>query len=305
MDILQLKYFQKVAQLEHMTNAARELNIVQPSLSMTIARLEEDLGVPLFDRQGRQIKLNAYGRAFLKKVNSALLLLEEGRREITDMAGLERGSVSFAATTLSRFSNLLGEFISQYPHTNFRIIQSSTEEEKLKLLQEGDIDFYFSYRSFEKSEIRSLPILTEEIMLAVPPNHRLADKQRIRLEEVAEDSFISLKSGYGFRDITDKYCKKAGFIPNIICESDEPAALGRLVNTGLGVSFMPAAAKTEDPCLHLLHVEEPELVWTLYLTWLEKHYLSQAAQTFSHFVIAYFTKRYKNGMDTLQVKKFC
>lgn len=107
---------------------------------------------------------------------------------------------------------------------------------------------------------------------------------------MAEESFISLKPGYGFRDITDRYCKIAGFSPNIICECDEPAALGGLVNTGLGVSFMPAAAKTEDRWLHMLHIEEPRLTWTLYVTWMEKHYLSQAAKAFFSFVSTYFAK---------------
>ncbi len=68
MELLQLKYFQTVARLEHMTKAAEELHIAQPSLSKTIARLEKDLGVPLFDRQGRQITLNSFGKVFLKRV---------------------------------------------------------------------------------------------------------------------------------------------------------------------------------------------------------------------------------------------
>lgn len=88
MDLLQLKYFQKVPRLEHMTKAAHELHIAQPALSMMIARLENDLGVPLFDRHGRQIRLNAYGKALLIKVEKALL----GRREITEMSGLEDGA---------------------------------------------------------------------------------------------------------------------------------------------------------------------------------------------------------------------
>lgn len=80
MELLQLYYFRTVAKNQHMTNAAEELRIAQPALSKTIARLEEDLGVPLFDRQGRSIKLNTFGQAFLRKVETALNALEDGRK---------------------------------------------------------------------------------------------------------------------------------------------------------------------------------------------------------------------------------
>ena len=82
MELLQLHYFQTVARMEHMTKAAKELRIAQPALSKTIARLEEDLGVQLFDRQNRQIKLNSFRKAFLKSVDTALSALEEGKRGV-------------------------------------------------------------------------------------------------------------------------------------------------------------------------------------------------------------------------------
>lgn len=90
MELLQLKYFQTVARLEHMTKAAEELHIAQPSLSKTIARLEKDLGVPLFDRQGRQITLNPFGKVFLKRVERIFHELSEGEREIKDLANLQQ-----------------------------------------------------------------------------------------------------------------------------------------------------------------------------------------------------------------------
>jgi DNA-binding transcriptional LysR family regulator len=88
MELLQLHYFQTVARLEHMTKAAEELKIAQPSLSKTISRLEEDLGAPLFNRQGRNIRLNQFGKVFLTRVDRIFRELEEGKREIRDMAGL-------------------------------------------------------------------------------------------------------------------------------------------------------------------------------------------------------------------------
>lgn len=94
MELLHLKYFQIVAKHEHMTQAAEELCISQPSLSKVVNRLEEELGVPLFDRQGRNIRLNAFGKAFLKRVERVFRELEDGKKEITDMNGLEQGRIS-------------------------------------------------------------------------------------------------------------------------------------------------------------------------------------------------------------------
>ena len=141
MELLQLKYFKTVARTEHITKAAQELHISQPALSVTIARLEEEVGVPLFDRIGRQIRLNAFGKTFLKQVDTALEALETGKRQVTDMAGLERGSVLVATTTLNRVSELLAPFLALYPHINFRITQASTEELKIQLLEKAKSTF--------------------------------------------------------------------------------------------------------------------------------------------------------------------
>src|SRR3954454_11868431 len=108
MELLQLKYFQTVARIEHMTKAAEELHIAQPALSKTIARLESDLGVPLFDRHKRQITLNAFGRIFLEQVEIELTALEEGKRRVTEEAGLERGRVFLATTNHKCDAELVG-----------------------------------------------------------------------------------------------------------------------------------------------------------------------------------------------------
>ena len=100
MDLLQLHYFRTVARLQHMTMAAEVLNVAQPALSKTIARLERELGVPLFDRQGRRIRLNRYGEAFLDKVDRALNLLEQAKQEVADMAGAEKGTIHLATVTM-------------------------------------------------------------------------------------------------------------------------------------------------------------------------------------------------------------
>src|SRR2546428_13358678 len=111
MDLLQLHYFRTVARLEHMTRAAEALLIAQPALSQTIARLEDELGVPLFDRLGRRIRLNLFGKAFLERVERVFAELDQGRRELADLVGGEQGRVDLSLGVVLRiFPELLHDF---------------------------------------------------------------------------------------------------------------------------------------------------------------------------------------------------
>ena len=130
MELLQLKYFQTVAKLEHITKAAEVLQIAQPSLSKTITRLENDLGVPLFDRHNRQIKLNHFGKMFLQRVDKALMELEEGQREVQELAGLKKGSITLASSISKILPELMRGFMSKYPDVHFKQVIKPISEMK-------------------------------------------------------------------------------------------------------------------------------------------------------------------------------
>ncbi|PYI54254.1 LysR family transcriptional regulator [Paenibacillus flagellatus] len=287
MELLQLHYFRTVAKLEHMTKAAQELRIAQPALSKTIARLEDDLGVPLFDRQGRHIRLNAFGKAFLKKAEAALSLLEEGRQELADLAGLDNGTISLVTSTLNRLSEPIGAFHALHPGVHFRISHASMERME-QLIEQGDIDFGFTAIPIERTGIRDTPLLDEEVFLAVPPGHRFAQRSTICLSDVAGDPFIGYKEGYPFRSMNDEFCRKAGFKPNIVCEVDEPAGIGRLVRAGLGVALVGACRSDGETPLRLLRIVDPACRRTFRLAWHESRYMSAAARRFRDYLARYF-----------------
>ncbi|MFD0696948.1 LysR family transcriptional regulator [Paenibacillus sp. GCM10027628] len=286
MELLQLQYFRTVARLEHMTKAAQELRIAQPALSKTIARLEENLGVPLFDRQGRQIRLNTFGKAFLEKTETALTALEEGRRQVSDLAGMKNGSISLATSTLNRLSEPLGLFLAQYPEVNFKISQASMDE-IANLIENGSVDFGFTALPIQRQGISEQTVLNEEVLLALPPGHRLANRLSVSLNEVADDPFIGYKEGYLFQKMNDEFCKKAGFTPKVVCEVDEPGAIANLVRAGLGIAFI-GSCNSDDTSLVSLPINNPVCRRTFQLAWNDKHYLSKAALEFRDFVIRYF-----------------
>ncbi|WP_040950958.1 LysR family transcriptional regulator [Gorillibacterium massiliense] len=293
MELLQLKYFRTVARLEHMTRAAEQLHIAQPALSRTISRLEEDLGVPLFDRANRQIRLNAFGKTFLSKVESALSLLEEGKKEAMDLAGLERGMVSIATNTLNCLSPAVAAFREKFPDVSFRINQIAPAETYSigELLEQGITDLGFGPMSFRKPGIREFPVLHTEVFLAVPRGHRLENQSSITFEQIADEPFIEYKIGHPFRQVNDEISRRAGIRRTIICEVDEPAALHGLVQAGLGVAFIPGCKWNEVTEYTLLPIEEPANKHTFFISWNETRYLSEAARQFQHFLIEYYADK--------------
>ncbi|GIP19472.1 LysR family transcriptional regulator [Paenibacillus montaniterrae] len=293
MELLQLQYFRTTARLEHMTKAAEQLHIAQPALSKTISRLEEDLGVPLFDRANRQIRLNAFGKAFLSKVEAALSLLEEGQQEVTDMAGLERGTISIATNVLNRLTPAIVAFREQYPEVRFRINQIAPAETSTiaDLLDQGSVDLGFGPMSLDKQGIQVLPVLQAEVFLAVPRGHRLEHESSIVLQQVAEDPFIEYKVGHPFREINDEISRKAGIQRTIVCEVEEPAALGSLVEAGLGVAFVPGCKGDEIPQFTRLHIEGTDNRRAFSVAWNETRYQSKAASAFQQFLVEYFADK--------------
>ncbi|MDR6555350.1 LysR family transcriptional regulator [Paenibacillus qinlingensis] len=289
MELLQLHYFQIVARLEHMTKAAEELNIAQPSLSKTISRLEEDLGAPLFSRQGRNIRLNQFGKVFLARVERVFRELEEGKREIKDMIGLERGSITLAASLTSILPELLGEFLNLYPNVHIRQVLERTAVIK-RMLEDGEIDLSITTTPFEGADMAWTPLRTEEFFVVVPDNHPLVGRESVSLIELKDETFIGLRTGYWFRTLTDSICERAGFIPNTMLEVDEADAVVLLLRKGLGIMFAPELAwqKRAVYMPHRLRITDPGCTVTTGIAWSKKHYLSLAAERFRQFVITYF-----------------
>jgi len=291
MELLQLQYFQTVARLEHMTRAAEELQIAQPSLSKTIARLEEDLGVSLFDRKNRQLKLNHYGRLFLERVNRVFLELNEGKREIEDELECGQTQITLAVSIPKVLPELLSSFLKEFPDIKFQQVLESTSSMK-SLLEKAEIDFCISSVEIAGSDIVWEPLMTEQIYLVVPPEHHLAKRERIYLNEVKDEPFISMNTGFGFRNLTDEFCHEAGFVPNIAFEGDEPGVIGDLVRQGLGVAFIPEISwlGNSKPFPNKLEIIEPHCRRTIGLGWSKRRYLSNPGQHFRQYVLDYFSK---------------
>jgi len=288
-DLLQLRYFQAVAHHQHVSRAAAELHVAQPALSRSIARLETELGVPLFDRHGRRVRLNRFGTLFLARVARAIGELDQGRRELHDAAGLTQGVVAIAAETLRTVTDLTARFLTEHPGVSLQLYQSPAPVMSAQL-QAGEVDLCVASQRLDGPALHSVELLSEEVLLAVPPSHRLARQTRVEAGLLAGERFVTTRPGYWQRSLTDQLFAGEGGRPTIACEGDEPYAIRGLISAGAGIGLMPAVARrlAADPPVAWLHLEAPAPRRTLSLVWRTDAYLSAAARALTSFAISHF-----------------
>ena len=212
---------------------------------------------------------------------------------LATQAANSRVALSIFSTPL--LADLLSAFRVEYPRVSFRLSlqHTSSAREIQQQLEWGEADLCITMAPIKHPDITWLPLFTEELYLLVPVGHPLAGRQRIDLCEVAHETFIGLKPGTIMRDLTDGFCRQAGFVPTVAFEGDDPSTISGLVGAGLGVGFVSAfswayyqaySARTKAVCLQVV---EPRCQRTIGLAWHETHYLSHAARAFRAFVEAY------------------
>lgn len=258
MDILQLKYFLVTAEYEHMTKAASSLHIAQPALSQSIKHLEEELGVELFERKNRRIRLNTAGKQLQREllpIISALESLPARLKEIDKQSSCTIQLNILAASVLITQSIIT--FKKLYPEVNFRLLQDS---------EETDFDLCISCASSDTMPKDSILLLKEKILLAVPNISEYASMKAISLKQVEYEGFISFSEAKPFRILCDNFCKQKGFKPKIIFESDNQESVRNLIDSNFGLAFWPEYAwgKLTATNAVLLPISEPECSRTIY-----------------------------------------
>ena len=255
MEITQLKYFYALAQNQHVTRTAEQLNIAQPSLTQSIRRLEKELNVKLFKTNGRNIVLTEYGKYLQRKIEPLLKTLNEIPEEIQTLTGDRKKMLKInvlAASTL--ITDTIIRYQKEHPEVRFQIVQNVETE---------DADITIFTREFFQQPLvskDSFYIFSEEIFLAVPKTSEYAQRETITLNEMAGKSFISLAGTKGLRSICDRFCLHAGFKPNVVFESDNASAVKNLIGASIGVGFWPEHTweTHEGSGMTLLPISEPK-----------------------------------------------
>lgn len=253
MELTQLKYFLCAAKNQHITKSAEMLHIAQPALTKSIKSLEEELGVPLFAKSGRNIVLTQCGRYFEERLEPLIASLDSLPHEVRRMAEREGETVRICVQSASMpVTEAVVNFRREHPSVNFQITREMTD---------GLYDIIVT----TKMPSSPLPagkseVINEEIFLAVPDLPEFRGRDSIELAELRDRGFVSLIGSRYLRVICDRFCHTAGFEPDVIFESDSPDAAKNMIEAGLGVGFWPEYSWGRHPegGIRLLHSSYPE-----------------------------------------------
>ena len=274
MELRHFRYFVAAAEEEHLGRAARRLNVSQPSLSRSIADLEQELGVPLFERAGRGVRLNPAGQQFLKDSRQVLAEVERAGAAARRTGRGEVGRLDVGAVDSVTWSGVVPEALRALrrsrPEVLLRLFPMSSGDQ-LAALHRGRLDVGFLYnRPADDPATRALAVAEDETVLAVPADHALAGAGRVALRELAGEAFVSFPRSTSpvFYDRLARACARGGLQPRVVQESVSVAGMLAIVASGLGIAFANSALRWRQPHnVVLLEVEDLEIKLVLDCVW--------------------------------------
>lgn len=247
MDLRQLEFFSAVAGELSFTRAADRLTIAQSAVSAGVRSLEGELGVQLFDRSRRQIRLTGAGDLLLPKVREALDAVNEVRDAAQETAHAITGSIVIGlmtSVTLVDVPGLLGLFRTGHPGVGVRLRAARRGSAGLvDDLASGELDLAFLALSGPvPASLIARPITSSPMVLVVPDGHRLATARTVGLADLAAEEFIDLPPGYASRQIVDDAFTMAGVDRRVMIEVSDIGTAAEYVTNGLGVALLPEFA---------------------------------------------------------------
>ncbi|MCV7287317.1 LysR family transcriptional regulator [Mycolicibacterium wolinskyi] len=282
----ELSWFVVLAETEHVTDAATELGISQPTLSRALARIEEQVGVPLFDRVNRRLRLNGYGEILLEHARRSIAEMRSATKRIAALRDPDSGTVrlAFLHSQASWFvPDLLRRFRAEAPRVQFGLVQGAAHE-IVERLAGGQADLAITSPRPEGYRWRGLYM--ERLCLAVPRGHRLASRTRVKLADAGNEPFVALAPGFGLRQLTDELCAEADIDPDVVFEAMEIPTMEGLVAAGFGVAVVPVPRpERAEPGAVYLPLSQASAKRQLGLAWSADRSLPPAAERFADFVI--------------------
>ncbi|HJV16896.1 MAG TPA: LysR family transcriptional regulator, partial [Bacillales bacterium] len=286
--------FVEVAKHEHISFAAEALHIAQSAVSRQIGNLEAELGVQLFHREGRNIKLTHIGRLFAEQAIVALNAIVNAKQLIDEYVDPERGMIrigfpsSLASNTLPK---IIKSFKNEHPDVNFHLRQGGYDFliEGIKN-REIDLAFIGPVPGFD-SHVHSDILFTESFVALLPMTHPLAGQEIISLAKLKEERFVLFPEGFVLRKMVEDACLEAGFQPFISCEGDDLDAIKGLVSAGIGITLLPELILQENlpNGTVTLKIDKPEVTRTVGIITPKHRELSPSEKLFYDFVITHFS----------------
>lgn len=246
MELDQLRHFLLVAEQANFTRAAELAFLSQSALSRSIARLEEELGRPLFERRTRQLSLTDAGQLLLPRARQIISLADDAKDELIDDGTTGRIRVAAIPTIAPYFlPERLREFQTHHPQARI-LVQEETTERLLKKIVDGEVDVAVAALPIEQRYLKIEPLFEEELLLVMAAAHPLAEKKLIRAEDIESLPFVLLGEAHCLTDNVLSFCRQKSFHPVSVERTSQLAMVQELVSLNHGISLVPKMARNLD-----------------------------------------------------------
>jgi DNA-binding transcriptional LysR family regulator len=235
----QIRVFAAVARNLSFTRAARELHLTQPAVSQQVKLLEEEVGLPLFEQIGRKVHLAPAGAELLRYTDQALDLLRQAGESLAALRGLKRGVLKLGAVSTAKYfaPSLLSAFKPAYPEVTIKFAVGNREE-IIQQLAANEIDLVIMGRPPRELETVAEPFAKHPLVLIASPRHPLANKRRIKLSQLATESFLIREEGSGTRASMERVFRERGAPIQVSMEVSSNETIKQAVMADMGISFI-------------------------------------------------------------------
>lgn len=243
MQLQQLRYVVCVAEERRFTRAAARLHVAQPSISSSVAALEQELGALLFHRDRAEVTLTGAGEVFLPWARQVLADCDAGTAAVRDLLGLRRGRLVLGATpslTTNLLPSVLAGFHAEYPGVDLTVHEAGSQD-LVGRLGKGEMDLAVVILPVDRPWVESVPLIEEELVLAVGPDHPLAGRTSVAVAELESVPLVMFKDGYDLREATLMACRQAGFGPTMAMQGLEMDGALAIAAAGVAAAVVPAS----------------------------------------------------------------
>jgi DNA-binding transcriptional LysR family regulator len=249
MELSQLRYLVALAEELHFTRAAAREHVAQPALSQQIRRLEDEVGLALVERTTRRVSMTEAGELLVARARRVLAELDAAHAELGALRGVQSGRVLVGTMhTMGPIdvALVLAEFHNRHPGIELTVRENSSEElAEMLRVDELDLAFLSVTERMESHGLGLHQLVSEELVVVLPPTHRLARRARVRMVDLSQEQFISFRPGARLRELLSAAGAQAGFDPHVTLESNESRRIRRLVSRGMGVAILPRSDAVE------------------------------------------------------------
>lgn len=286
----QLRVFTEVARHLSFARAAESLHLTPPAVTMQVKELEAQVGLPLFERQGRQVSLTTAGEYFVVYARRLLATLKEADDAMARFRGVESGLLSVGLVSTAKYfvPQLLARFREEHPGVDVRLSVCQNREQLVSLLQAGEADLAVMGRPPRELATRAEPFAAHPQVIVAAPTHPLAALDHVPVDALADQIFIAREPGSGTRNVMDGFFREHHIAPRLAMEMPSNETIKQAAIAGMGLAFLSLhtlGLELRAGVLKLLEVDGTPVMRTWNLVRLQSKLLSPAAEAFRYFVL--------------------